>query len=437
MMRGADHVTNDLRRELYERLRRRTWKGGAYWYLDLRTKRYPSHGILVVRDPEGRGWPEIGETTTSKRDAMRWVDAYVDRLGGGWFTGDATLRTVAEVAATYLAELEKSAPPNTVINRTSNLKRHVIPAFGDQPLEALSGSVVQEWISGLLTVRGRPMKRATKQTVLAALGEVWKHAHPGRPAPWRGQVTIEVTGGALARRLRAQTGERRQSGRAYTVEELRNILEVAFELDRAAFKNAKKNRAVPDVAYVIATLFYTGARVEEMTFLRRQDVHVGQGVIFVPGTKSAAAERFVPIQQAFRSWLHDLLARAGDEPLALLFTNSAAKGPAMTSTIQGRVREVLEAASLKRPGKATHILRASHITIGRARGVAKADMDRFMGHFDGSIADKHYMDSGVFAASLRPEHFCYLPALHEPVGRRLLLDDRRRRVEWRSMLGAQ
>ena len=90
--------------------------------------------ILVVRDPEARGWPERGETTASKRDAMRWVDAYVDRLGDGWFTGGVTLRTVAEVAKSYLAELEESAPPNTIINRKSNLDRHVVPAFGDQPV---------------------------------------------------------------------------------------------------------------------------------------------------------------------------------------------------------------------------------------------------------------------------------------------------------------
>lgn len=86
MMRRAGHVTNELRRELYERLRRRTWKGGALWYLDLRPRRFPGLGILVVRDPEARGWPENGETTGSKRDAMRWVDAYVERLGDGWFT---------------------------------------------------------------------------------------------------------------------------------------------------------------------------------------------------------------------------------------------------------------------------------------------------------------------------------------------------------------
>ena len=432
MMRAVDHVTNELRRELYERLRRRTWKGGAYWYLDLRTKRFPGRGTLVVRDPEARGWPERGDTTASRRDALRWVDAYVDRLGEAWFTGGAVLRTVAEVAKSYLGDLEKSAPPNTVINRTSNLTRHVLPRFGDEPLEALSGPVVQEWVSGLLTVQGRAMKRATKQTVLAALGEVWKHAYPGRPAPWRGWVTIEVTGGALARRLRAQTGERRQVGRAYTVEELRRILEVAVELDRVAFRDVKRNRAVPDIAYVVATLFYTGARVEEATFLRRQDVHKDAGVVFIAGTKSAAAERLVPIQRAFRPWLDDLLQRCGDEPLALLFTNSSIDGPANTSTIQGRVREVLEAASLKRPGKVTHILRASHITIGRARGVPKAAMDRFVGHHDGSIADRHYMDSDVFAASLEAEHFSYLPELVEPSGREMILEDRRRRATWRG-----
>ncbi len=50
----------------------------------------------------------------------------------GWFTGGVALRTVAEVAKSYLAELEETAPPNTIINRKSNLDRHVVPAFGDQ-----------------------------------------------------------------------------------------------------------------------------------------------------------------------------------------------------------------------------------------------------------------------------------------------------------------
>lgn len=174
-------------------------------------------------------------------------------------------------------------------------------------------------------------------------------------------------------------------------------------------------------------MFYLGLRVEELTFLRRRDVHLGLKVVYVPGTKTASAERYVPIQKAYEPWLLDLLERASLDSLTPIFQNSDLTGPARPDSFRGRVRRVLEEVGLKRPGRLTHIFRASRITIAQARGLSRSDMDRFVGHGDTSIAGRHYLDPSVFAASLRDHRFTYLPELASPAGVEILLEDWRRR----------
>lgn len=427
----TDPEAEALKRRLHTRVKRRKWSSGSSWVLDLRAARFPGRGILTLRDPEAPGWPDRGPKPRTKDEALLWVDDYVDRLGTGWFEGAHQPRTVAVVAEGYLADLEENAPRNTYINRRSAVTRHILPRFGASILEGLVAEEIRTWLAGLRGPDGAPLAPTTLETILATLGELWRFEIPGRRTPWKGKISLSRENGAVRRRRLAEGGERPERVRAYDIAQLRTILGVAQRLDAEAFADPKKHRAVPDTAYVIAFLFYLGLRVEEVTFLRRQDVHLDLGVLFAPGTKTESARRYVPIQTSFRPWLMDILERVPADPEAWLFPNSGLTGRALPNTLQGRVTDVLQAARLKVRGKATHIFRASHITIALgSRRVAPADLDRFMGHTDGSIRDRHYLDPAVFAASLQRGHFDYLPSVCEPEGREMLVEDRIRRERW-------
>lgn len=420
-----------LKRFLHTRVRTRSWKTGRAYTVDLRLDRFPGRNALTLKNPAEHGWPRSGRTARSEEEALAWVDLYVDRLGVDWFEGGRTPRTVARVAADYLEDLRQNAPPNTYVNRRSTVHRHVVPAFGEVILESLVAKTVKKWVDGLRKRDGTPMARSTLESILATLGELWRFEIDDRPTPWKGKVRLDLENGAVRRRREANDGERPESDRAYKVAELVRILRQALTIDTDLFNDPKRHRAVPDVAYVIAFLFYLGLRVEELTFLRRKDVYLERGLIFVPGTKTKGAQRWVPIQTSFRPWLEDVLERTPADPEAFLFHDPDLRGAAKADTLKERVTAVLEAAKQKRPGKATHIFRASHISIGLADGgVQKQDMDRFMGHTDGSIRDQHYFDAGVFAASLKEAHFNYLPELLDPTGREMLVLDRLRREKW-------
>lgn len=422
-----------LKRFLHTRVTERTWATGAAYVLNLRTARCKGRGPITLKDPGAAGWPRRGRTAANEDEARAWVDVYVDRYGVAWFEGRREPRTVAEIADDYLSALQESAPRNTHINRRACVKNHILPAFGDSIPESLGAEMIQEWLSGLRKEDGQPYARTTLETILATLGEIWRSEYGKRRAPWAGAVSLALENGAVRRRRMAEAGERPDTVGAYSKDQLRRILEVAQRLDEEVFRDPKKNRAVPHVAYVIAFLFYLGLRVEELTFIRRQDVFLKERIILVPGTKSEGSWRYVPIQEAFEPWLADVLERTPLDPMAHLFSNADLNGAPSVDTLKDRVTEVLEVARLKVAKKGTHIFRASHITIGLASGRVRADeMDRFMGHSDGSIRGRHYMDAKVFARSLRRPNFRYLPHVAEPVGREMLVEDRLRRERWRD-----
>jgi len=65
------------------------------------------------------------------------------------------------------------------------------------------------------------------------------------------------------------------------------------------------------LADFIAIAMYTGARAEEIATLRCELLDLGRGAIAMPGTKSDAAKREVPIHPAVRPVLKRLVAAAG------------------------------------------------------------------------------------------------------------------------------
>lgn len=71
------------------------------------------------------------------------------------------------------------------------------------------------------------------------------------------------------------------------------------------------------LSLLITLAMYTGARIEELAMLRRKDVDVKAGLIYIWGTKTDAAEREVPIHPALAVVLTDLFTTNESEEFVI------------------------------------------------------------------------------------------------------------------------
>lgn len=430
--------------ELVSRLWRRSDTGN--FTLDLHGERWA--GIrpewcpryLAVRDPAGDGWPRTGSTTTDPDTAEDWVrSGYAPWLSARAARGDKRNPTVAEAWEAYLADLEKThgADHNTLVNRRSAFNCHIEPALGGVDLDALSRQQVREFLTNLQVqkfVKGerttKPASLGTKCHVRATLLAVWHHAYPDAddPAPFAG-IQLGTKSTSRSRREAARSGvipEQVKQERAYTHEELLLLLATAFrhEVEVTSLPHLAPEY-IANYAAGIAFICGVGARIEEATFIRWRHIHAH--AIYIPGTKSHNAPRWVPRQAALEPWITILRALAGGDPepdefVLRLRKDGDRRTPPSDKTWAGRIAQIEMEAGLKIPTKRAHILRATHASQARLV-LPTAALKTYLGHakpFGGATDD--YVDTRPPFIPEAHRHYLELPtpAQVEEYARKLL-----------------
>lgn len=397
-------------------LRGRAWEG-------VRPEGCSSY--LTLRNPGSEGWPLKGPTTDQREVAEVWVrEAY-----GPWLArreqraerGPASSPTITEAADAYLSALEeeRGADHNTVVNRRSACEVHIKPALGTLPLDSLSKQRVRRFLEGLrVRKRAGGLERlvaptpGTRATIYSTLLAIWYATHPdddGEP-PFAG---IRFGGPNASRRRRdaAESGDHTIliETRAYTRAEILHLLAQARRYDREVLARPQNRaRSLANTAPGIAFIAGTGARVEEATFVRWKHVH--EHTIYIPGTKSHNAPRWVPRQQALEPWLHELREAAGGSPDPEAFVLRMNRPDPLARATQDawyrRIAKVEMRAGLKHEGKGVHILRATHLSWARDH-LPEAALKTYAGHGrpHGGATDV-YMDTR--APFIPPRHRDYL-----------------------------
>jgi len=149
-------------------------------------------------------------------------------------------------------------------------------------LEGLTRAKVQSWIAKVAATQA-PKTLARK---LASMRNLWRWAQV------QGHVDPETDpfhGVVLPRRV--QKGPKRE---AWSPSEIASLVQAAN----------------PELAKLITLAAYTGARIEELCQLRIEHVNADRTVLVIPGTKTEAAARSVPIVPALRPLVKDLQYRA-------------------------------------------------------------------------------------------------------------------------------
>ena len=222
--------------------------------LGLRTR--PSgHKTWIMHRRLGRG---VVKRTLAAADAMTVEDArraaraVLDEAG----TGD----TVAPVAPTmrtfgpvFLADCAGRWKPATRAAHADNMRRAILPAFGNRPVDAITARDVRNWFDDLSATRTGLANRA-----LAVLSSLMKHAEV---------LGLRPEGSNPCRGLR-----RRKIGF-----EARYLSGDEFAALGRALDGAEGDH--PFAAAALLFLLYTGARKSEALRLRWEHVHGARAVL--------------------------------------------------------------------------------------------------------------------------------------------------------------
>ena len=324
---------------------------------------YPSGGkvyIAQARGPEGPKRVTVGRHGVLNADeARRRAALIVTRIKAGEDPVALPLAararggpTVANLAARYLEDhVEVRLKPGTQAKLRGVLRRHILPALGKLPVEAVERKQVVELHRGL---SGRPVaaNRAVKTLAhMYRLGEGWGLVPAGcnpcrsiEKHPERGRERF-LTDAEFAR--------------------------LGRELDEAV----DAGTASPVTAAAIRLLMLTGCRKGEVLALRWTDVDLDAGELRLPDAKSGP--RAVQLPPPAVRLLEALPRRAGSP---WVFPGRAADGRCSESALDNAWRAVREAAKLE--DVRIHDLRHSFASRALALGETLPVIGKLLGHSD-------------------------------------------------------
>ncbi len=329
---------------------------GPAWYMKYRLP----DGRQVQRKL-GPAWAERGRppagyfTKRLAEDALRQV---LDEARRGTLPGTVrTGATFADAAAEYLRYIEqdRGRKPSTLRGYRSAIQAHLLPAFGELPVEEVTTAAIEQWLAGFSgSVRSRNKLLIQLHGILSRARRVY-----GLP----GNAAAEV-----------EKFSQRSSGEieVFSPEEVWALVHAAgSEQDGAVFLSAA----------------FTGLRMGELLALRWRDVDFARSTIRVRAsyylgqltTPKSGKVRAVPMAPDVATALAQLGQRldwVGEDDLVFV---GEVGGYLDGSALRRRYKEALSRASL-RPLR-FHDLRHTFGT----RMIAKADIRRvqeWMGHAD-------------------------------------------------------
>jgi integrase len=358
-------------------------KRGPQWFAKYRLP----DGRQVQRKV-GPAWTERGRPPAgyyTKRTAEDWLRGVLDEARRGTLPGLVkTGATFAEAADEWLRYVkhDRDRKPSTIVGYKAILRAQLLPAFGDEPIEAITTEMVESWLAGF------DRAPATRTKALVLLSGIFKRARKVYGLPTNPAAEVERP-------------PMRQSGDidVFSLEEVMALVRAASSTQDGA---------------IYLTAAFTGLRRGELLALRWRDVDFSNQVVRVRAsyadgtltTPKSGKVRSVPMAPDVAEALAKLGQRenwTSDDDLVFV-------GPS-GSYLDGRALRRRYDAALKRAGLRKLRFHDLRHTFG-TRMIGKADIRRvqeWMGHADIQTTMKylHYApregDAALVAEAFRVE----------------------------------
>jgi integrase len=301
------------------------------------------------------------------------------------------------------------------------LERHLIPAFGPLPLDAITIDTVETYIAGKLAEGDHIREAATKSKPLTEeitdrLGR--KRTRPLQPLSPR---TINMTVTLLAQILESAVerdligrnpakGKRRRvaerkPARSYLAgaAQIESLLDAAGELDA----EATRERAHLERRATLSTMVFAGLRIGETCSLRWRDVDLEGGWLRVVQSKTDAGTRKVKIRGALRDELLAVRSRRSIDQDAHVFPTRTGRrqyeSKVRTGTLGGAVKRANERLASRGlaplpAGLTPHSLRRTFATVLYALGEPAPVVMAEMGHTSPALALRIYAQAERLSA---------------------------------------
>jgi integrase len=330
---------------------------GPVWYA-----KYRLPDGRQVQKKLGPAWTERGRPAAgyfTKRLAEDWLRSTLEQARRGTLPGSVrTGATFADAAAEFLryTEHDRGCKPSTLRDYRSNLEAHLLPAFGDQALEAVTPAAIDAWRSSLAALSPR-----TKNKLLVVMHGVFRRAQHVWDLPANPVASVE-------KYRQPSSGDIV----VFSPEEVMALVRAAGPEQDAA---------------IFLTAAFTGLRRGELLALRWRDVDFAGSVVRVRASY-AAGELTTPKSGKVRSVplapeVANALARLGQRPNWTSDDDLVFPGEA-GDYLDGSALRRRYAAALGRAGLRPLRFHDLRHTFG-TRMIAKADIRRvqeWMGHAD-------------------------------------------------------
>ncbi|MCC5868293.1 MAG: tyrosine-type recombinase/integrase [Gammaproteobacteria bacterium] len=388
---------------------------------DLRVAQARRHGVLAEFEEEFKRRRGVQDPSTpltdlkatarsifaqrrsgelSDEDADQLVEVMLDEVVGrmgragaerqerqiGAYVGLAQGQEVSlysEVLPTYLA-----AKAGTVKHRTLETQQVTLAKFaawcgGDPDLAAITRKQVGQWMSATFTTSGRSPKTQTGWLSDLSSFMDWCES--------RGVIERNPCAG-LSRSIKGK-GKGKTPRRDFTDAELLAVLQHLKDGKRYAFWS------------VWALLLYSGMRLGELLATRLEHVPEEGDRIFIPGGKTSAARRTVPVHPITQPLVKHLRKRSTDEylfPGLPSYGEDLQRGRYCSSRLATQLNEVFPDIDRKAAGISTHSLRHTFISSAINRAEAQPHIVRqIVGHAEDHVTLQVYSHGPSFDIAQR------------------------------------
>lgn len=332
----------------YREAHTKLFKVGSYyyfWYWDGDTRRKKSTGTGSRKLAKERQLAFLQSLPSSGT-----VRAYLQ----GWFDPSTCPWTRLRRQA------GASVSDDYLENRRGYLKNHILPAFGDWQLSALTTGVIETWLYSL------PLANQTRRHIYNTLNDIYEYAVKNKDVLVNPVSAVE-----------APVVSSRSRRKAFVGDEIQKLLRGARTVSNRAF-------------LAIWTLYASGIRSGELRALRASDV-LPESCLWVRSAvkrggnigepKTEYGVRIVPIPKALTdTFAHYIEAYHLSDDSILFAVNRR--------TVSWWVQKAKELEGIQREGLSAHSLRHSYRSLMNDE-VPESILHDIMGH-SGSASSRRY-----------------------------------------------